>query len=81
MEIEKLRNYNPTIAERQHLRRQHGVEFADGVPTPCGLGYFPAVKSGGYSNTPVILGVKVVQTSEGCSGYHAEVAWIPKISI
>ena len=79
MNIERLKNFNPTVSERNHLRQQHGVKFADGVPTPCGKGYYPARQTGGYSNIPVLLGTTVVLTTEGRPGYHAEVAWIPKI--
>ena len=78
MDIERLRKFNPTVAERRHLRQQHGVQFAEGVPTPCGMGYYPAKETGGYKDTPVKTGVKVVCVSNGKPGYHAEVAWIPK---
>ena len=77
-DVKKLINFNPSIAERSHLRKVHGVKFAEGRPTKCGLGYYPANKSrGGYSSTPIMVDREVVEVSPGDPSSHSEVAWLP----
>jgi hypothetical protein len=68
---------SPTIAQIEAMRKA-GWIITNGKRTPCGFGYYPAKRTGGYDAFPVMVGVKVEKLSNGCPASHAIVGYFPR---